>query len=205
MTQKFYLSKGIIPVYYNSINDEKIDFSKDDPITIIKKTLKSDPNRRLYDESTFNSFRKEEWFKENGWLVYELRRHEISEEIPTYKGWTPSFDFINSSFKFEDDVSLIEVGKPSSKINEGAYQVGDGKVIKVDPSKLNYARANVGSIELIEANKNRIEKTFDRLNEARIDFILFRTYRAWPAVWDNICFFSIGDFENERKVRIKSY
>ncbi|MBS3152658.1 hypothetical protein J4230_04580 [Candidatus Woesearchaeota archaeon] len=193
MGEKIYQPRGIIP--YEQSSKKDIDFSKS-PREIIKETIGDDPNRRLYSEKQFELFKKEKWFREDGWFVYELKKHEITEEIPTFRGWTPSYDFVASEFKLEDDIGLVNIGKEVKLSKKpGNYLVGEN-VREVSASELQYGRRFAGTKELFEKNKYKIEQTFSRLNCSNIEFIVFRTYRGWPAVWDDLYFFSKGDFND---------
>ena len=174
--------------------------------TYLRALTDSDPNRKLYFERQFELFKKEPWFREDGWIKYELKRHEIEgiPSIQTFKGWTPSFDFVGSGFKLEDEIDLIKVEEEvkedeRNKQRYGAFQAGadtKGKprITTIDPTKLAYARAHIGTQELLEQNKERIERPFKKLNDEEIEFIVFRTYRHGPAVWDTLYFFSKGEF-----------
>src|SRR3989344_3999788 len=178
MAETIYQPKGIIPSegdteisesnWKKSAEDfinRKTDFS-----TYLKALVGSDQNRRLYSERQFELFKKENWFIEDGWIKYELKRHKINEVLPpiqTFTGWSPSFDFVGSGFKLEDEIDLIK------------------------------ARADLKNIqtqELLEQNKKILEQSFDRLNHYEREFVVFRTCRYSPAFWDRLYFFSKGDF-----------
>ena len=215
MAEKIYQSRGIIPHEedkgVSKVEGASKDFvdGKIDYATYLKTISDNDPNRRLYSERQFGLFKKEKWFRKDGWLVYELKQHKLNKNIPaiqTFKGWTPSFDFVASGFKLEDEVNLIEIGEevendrkqeqPYGAFQVGADKKGKTKLVRVNPSKLAYARSHVGTKELLEQNKPRIEQTFNRLNNYGIEFVVFRTYRGWPAVWDDLYFFSKGEVKD---------
>ena len=129
-----------------------------------------------------------------------LRQHKITEDIPLFVGWTPKFYLQENGFKQEYELDLLKLGKKSSwndmakRINEGQTietQIGDeGEVVEVSPGERILARGLAGSKELFEKNKLDIEKIFDDLNQKGIEFIVYRSFRGWPAIWDNIGFYS---------------
>ncbi len=180
MTKRFYQPRCIIPTEEYS--------------------LEKDPNRRIYSEKEWNQFKDKKWFKEDKWDIYELRSHAITEKIPGFAGWTPHYDFDASGFTLEEDIDLIRIGKVIDNLTlskGGQFLIGSKGVRKITSDELAYGNAHAGGKELFEKNRKRIEATFNRLNEQNIEFIVFRTYRGWPAVWDDIYFYSLGGFKEK--------
>jgi len=127
-----------------------------------------------------------------------------SEEIPSFVGWTPAFDLYVSGFKLEHRIDLLNVGKKttrddlvkkvkgSKKPVESQLSLDDGKneIYEFTPKEREYARSHAGSKELFEKNKSKIDQAFEDMDKRNLDFIVFRSFRGWPAIWDVVEFYS---------------
>jgi hypothetical protein len=119
-------------------------------------------------------------------------------------GWTPRFDLSDSGFKLEHRVDLLTIGKKTSWSNlikkikgrkksvESQFSLDDGKdeIYEITPKEREYARAHAGSKELFEKNKAKIDLAFEDMNKRNLDFVVFRSFRGWPAMWDVVEFYS---------------
>lgn len=139
------------------------------------------------------------------------------DELPVFTGWTPSFTLEYFGFRQEYDIDLVNIRKVkkikdiSPKLPEidpeyiaeklGAeivnknkpssiHLVGKSGVREVTTKELEYGKQHAGSKYLFESKREEIQQAFDDLNQREVDFVAYRTYRGWPAVWDSVEFYS---------------
>lgn len=180
-----YQSKGIIPHLQN-------------PTEGLQEHLANDPNRRIYTKEQVEEFRKESWFREEGFIVHELRRHNVSEKIPRFRGWNPSSFFDELGFKFEDCIDLVTPSLKVYDVKQDRYyfmNLSWPRIFQLTPEEFEQRRAVVGTEETFERSQAQMFEIFTRLNQQNIDFVMFRTYSSSPALVDKIHFYSAGDFQ----------
>ena len=146
-------------------------------------------NRQIYTEANKPNI--------EGLIEHELKNHEFGEKIQSFAGWTPHYQFEEAGFKLEKKVDLLRIGKPVKRIKNGAFQVNVEGVIEITPEDEQYGRANAGTKGILRTPENKLllRNEYERLNNSQIPFVVFRTYRGWPAIWDSVYFFSQGEFK----------
>ncbi len=152
----------------------------------------------FYTEEQFSKLENKPERKE----LYEftLGKHLMEEEIPTFEGFTPRFCLKDARLKEESEIDLLEEFSEYLDLKEerGKFSMNienKGSLTKcIKGENLNKARANAGTNEAYESKRKNIEEEFSRLNNEGIEFLVFRTFRKFPATWDNISFYSQGKF-----------
>ncbi len=141
--------------------------------------------------------------KGKSYIKNNLGKHN-SEEIPLFIGWTPRFELNNLGFKLEHRVDLLVIGKKvgwndlisrvkgAKKPVETQVDMDDGKdeIRVTTKQEMEYGRQHAGSQKLFDENKEKINQVFEDLNKKNIDYVVFRTFWGWPAVWDSVEFYS---------------
>ena len=203
----FSIKAGQAEHYFRLIRYEEIDPK------IKAAKLERIEKKKLEDERKH----REETEKEVRKKLNNYKKPESIEDIPVFTGWTPSYTLHYFGFNLESRIELINIGKEVTKtkkikdtskklpkvdgkyiaeklgaeqISKGQYQVSKGRIIKVTQKELEYGRQNAGSKGLFEQKRPEVQKTFDDLNQKGIEFVVYRTYRGWPAVWDSVEFYS---------------
>ena len=137
------------------------------------------------------------------YLMENLGKNE-QEEIPYFEGWTPAYKLEDQGFKREYKIDLLDLGKKTSWDNvvkkikdkktsvevQVSYDDAKDEIFEVSTKDREQGRKFAGSKKVFEENKEKIEKAFLDLKQRSLDFVVFRTYRGWPAIWDSVEFFS---------------
>lgn len=132
-----------------------------------------------------------------GLIEHELKLHDFGEQIQSFRGWTPHYQFEEAGFKREAKIDLLRIGKPVKKLKTGSFQVAVEGVVEITPEDEQYGRANAGTKGILKTPENvkLLQAEYERLNNSETPFIVFRTYRGWPAIWDTVYFYSQGKFK----------
>ncbi len=132
------------------------------------------------EENKYSFYTEKDELKESPLCEFELGQHSVDESFPVIHGWTPRFRLEEAGFKKEYEIDLIQIRQKIVKGNGGiAYFQARG--------------VSAGTRELFEKHRKELENAFTQLNQKRIDYFVFRSYRKFPP-WDNILCYSVGDF-----------
>ncbi|MBI2672241.1 hypothetical protein HYX16_04875 [Candidatus Woesearchaeota archaeon] len=187
--------------FFKLISYEELDpAEKAAKLERIKKKEKEE--ERKQKEETEKSVRKK---------LNNYKKPKSIDDLPAFTGWTPSFTLEYFGFKLEYSIDLIKIGrevdleKEVSKVKykgKGHFQVGfqvsSKGIKKVTEEEREYGRQHAGSKGLFEQKRPEIQKAFDDLTQKGINFVGYRTYRGWPAVWDNVEFYSKPEKEGDK-------
>ncbi|MDO8480200.1 MAG: hypothetical protein Q7S65_00110 [Nanoarchaeota archaeon] len=128
-------------------------------------------------------------FPPAGWITYDLAFHQEGEPYLLLRGWTPSFSFEKAGFKKEYEIELLQIGTPH--VDEGGTRYKS-----VTQEELEFGRLHAGSEKLYDDHRSEIQRAYTDLNQRGVEFIVFRTYRGWPACWDSLHFYSLDAFKD---------
>jgi len=130
-----------------------------------------------------------DWIDVSKWRSYRFGKHNSQEDITTLEGYTESFLFEDVGMKREFEIDLLQ-NYTNSIFLDGALRKSPKKDISLER-----VRSLAGSDELFEEMSFVVNDSFDYLNKKGLNYIVFRSYRNYPAFWDSICCYSIGDFK----------
>ena len=178
----FYLKTENRLSYFRLIKYEEIDpAEKERKIERIRK-------KRIIEEKKIRTKNEKEVRKK----LNNYSKPKNIDDLPVFTGWTPKYTLEYFGFKLENRIELLDIGKEVERNykRKGQFLVSEGALKRVTEKEMKYGRRHAGSKELFEQKRRKIQKTFNDLNEKNIDFVVYRTFRGWPAVWDAIEFFS---------------
>ncbi len=117
----------------------------------------------------------------------ELRvgKHSSLDSIAKFSGWTPGFDLLKAGFKQEYSFDLLKNYIKSITNVNGHLGIWYG-----NPEELGKVRTLAGSQTVLNEHKKEICSALEKLNSANTNYVLFRTYRGFPAVWDYVEIYS---------------
>ncbi len=180
----------------------------------------------ILTESQFEALKGVKNISKRDFITYELGRHDSNDEFPALQGERLPISFEKQGFRLEERIDLLQLGKetlgkeynekqfyrisdmnakklPSSEISTKITETGGVSYIPLD---LTFRGKYLGTQELLEYGKPKIEKVTHTLNERGTEFILFRSlgqygfgpihvydFRNFP-FYDNVFFFSLGNF-----------
>ncbi|MBI4451545.1 hypothetical protein HY642_06225 [Candidatus Woesearchaeota archaeon] len=142
----------------------------------------------LYDEEEYDGFKSAVWASKVDWDQLPFRKYSTLDDIaklPLIPGATPAFKLHDNGLHREARIELLLLGKPQ--------RISGVKVRKLGPE--DFAKQHLaGSHGLLETPKNKrlLAKALERI--AGTEVIAYRTYRQWPATWDSIEFWTIGEY-----------
>jgi len=128
----------------------------------------------------------------------DLKSHSVYNPIQKFIGYTPIFELKDFGFQEVAEFDLLDFLSTWQNLDEVLkipekdrfFPAPYGKVIEGE--NVLKARRLAGSDEVFERQRIRIERTFNELNADQIEFIVFRTFRNYPASWDKIYFYTQG-------------
>lgn len=127
-------------------------------------------------------------------MEFNLERHLSTESIPECVGFTPRFSLDDAGFKNEASIDLLE--------EFAKYKTLRGETQKIITwENIPKAQSLAGTDNLLASKRSLIYPIFERLNDSNTEFIVYRSYRKFPAFWDIISFYSIGQFDTSVNFR----
>lgn len=155
--------------------------------------------RVIYDETEFSKIHEQNWAKKTDWKALELRQFDSLDDfskLTFFCGSTPCYKLEESGFKREARVDLLGIRDKICDIDlgkGGMFQVGSSGIVRISSEDLS-RRGQIGTTKLLFSPKNK--RILSELLEyiCGKELIVYRTYRAWPAMWDCIEFYSIGNY-----------